>query len=65
MSDATPVAVFQWVFAGLTLCLVIRLAFYRSIPELEATASARPGLLRVDRLLPEFYDSRFVDIRYT
>lgn len=25
----------------------------------------RPGLLRVDRLLPEFYDSRYVDLRYT
>ncbi len=43
MTEATPLGVFQLVFAGLTLCLVIRLWFYRRIPELEATAGARPG----------------------
>ncbi len=43
MTDATPLEVFQLFFLGLTLCLVIRLLFYRRIPELEATASARPG----------------------
>ncbi len=43
LSEATPLAIFQLVFAGLTLCLVIRLLFYRWIPELEATAPGRPG----------------------
>jgi oxygen-independent coproporphyrinogen-3 oxidase len=31
----------------------------------EAVRLTRRGLLRVDRLLPRFYDSRFQDIRYT
>ena len=31
----------------------------------EAVRLTRPGLLRVDRLLPHFYDSTFQDIRYT
>lgn len=43
MTEVTPLAVFQLVFAGLTACLVIRLLFYRLIPELEVTAPARPG----------------------
>ncbi len=45
MTETTPLAVFQLVFAGLTLCLVIRLVFYRQIPELETTAGARPGFV--------------------
>ena len=31
----------------------------------EAVRLTRRGLLRVDRLLPRFYDSRFQDVRYT
>ena len=31
----------------------------------EAVRLTRRGLLRVDRLLPRFYDSRFRDVRYT
>ena len=31
----------------------------------EAVRLTRLGLLRVDRLLPRFYDSRFQDVRYT
>ena len=31
----------------------------------EAVRLTRRGLLRVDRLLPHFYGSRFQDIRYT
>lgn len=31
----------------------------------EAVRMTRHGLLRVDRLLPRFYDSRFQDVRYT
>lgn len=31
----------------------------------EAVRLTRRGLLRVDRLLPHFYDSRFQDVRYT
>ncbi len=43
MTETTPLGTFQLVFAGLTLCLVVRLLFYRRIPELEATAPVRPG----------------------
>ena len=31
----------------------------------EAVRLTRRGLLRVDRLLPRLYDSRFQDVRYT
>lgn len=31
----------------------------------DAVQLTRPGLLRVDRLLPRFYDSQFQDVRYT
>lgn len=44
MSETTPLAGFQMVFAGLTVCLVIRLVFYRRIPELERSVPARAGL---------------------
>ncbi len=49
MSEATPVAGFQVLFAGLTLCLVFRLLLYRRIPELERTHSGRAGFVAAIR----------------
>ncbi len=43
MSEQTSLTAFQLAFAGLTVCLIIRLLFYRQIPELEVTASPRSG----------------------
>ncbi len=43
MSAETSLTDFQLAFAGLTACLIVRLLFYRQIPELEVTASPRPG----------------------